>query len=326
MATDRSIVNENFLPAEPGYLALHKTGMLATRIAEAQQALNACRLCPRQCGVNRLAGERGVCGIGEKIVVASYAPHFGEEAPLVGQGGSGTIFVAGCSLGCVFCQNYGISHGSRGMELEPGQLAAIMISLQKQGCHNINFVTPSHVAPQILAALPQAIDNGLTVPLVCNSSGYDRVETLQLLAGVVDIYLPDFKFWQEESATRYAEAPDYPARAKAAIREMHEQVGELQMDADNIAVKGLLVRHLVMPGGSAETREIVGFLAGLSTDTYVNIMEQYRPEGRAADFPEINRPLEHEEYEQAVQMARQAGLKRLDEKDFAAMLRQLGIM
>jgi putative pyruvate formate lyase activating enzyme len=311
---------------EPAYLSLHKRGELDPLIADSRQALADCRLCPRQCGVNRLAGETGVCGIGEKIVVASYAPHFGEESPLVGQGGSGTIFVAGCSLGCVFCQNYDISHSNNGMALDAGQLAAIMVSLQKQGCHNINFVTPSHVVPQILAALPPAIAKGLSVPLVYNSSGYDRGETLQMLAGVVDIYLPDFKFWQTETAARYAGAPDYPDRARAAIREMYHQVGDLRIGTDGIATRGLLVRHLVMPGALAETGEIVKFLAGLSVNTYVNIMEQYRPEGKAGDFAEISRPLEHAEYEKALETAQQAGLTRLDEKDFIAMLRQLGIV
>ncbi len=314
------------MKSQPGYPALYENGELEKRIAAAENLLDSCHLCPRQCGVNRRAGERGICQTGNKIIVADYAPHFGEEAPLVGRGGSGTIFVAGCNLGCVFCQNYGISHSSQGMELSAGQLAAIMVSLQKQGCHNINFVTPSHVVPQILAALPPAVDKGLSVPLVYNSSGYDLVEALELLDGVIDIYLPDFKFWKKDTAARYAGAPDYPARAKAAIREMYRQVGDLRIDEDGIASKGLLVRHLVMPGGLAETREIVKFPAELSTDTYVNIMEQYRPEGRAAEFPDLARPLEHEEYEEALALARQAGLHRLDEKDFAAMLRQLGIM
>ncbi len=308
------------------YLTLHEKGELVPRISLARQALSPCRLCPRQCGVDRLAGETGVCLIADKIIVASYAPHFGEESVLVGQGGSGTIFVAGCNLGCVFCQNYEISHGNRGMALSAGQLAAIMVSLEKQGCHNINFVTPSHVAPQIIEALPPAIAKGLTVPLVYNSSGYDRVETLKMLEGVVDIYMPDFKFWRKDSAARYAGAADYPERARAAIREMHRQVGDLAVGGDGIAARGLLVRHLVMPGLLAETGEIVKFLADLSTATYVNIMEQYRPEGRAADYPALARPLEHEEYEKALEMARQAGLTRLDEKDFAAMLRRLGIM
>lgn len=311
---------------KPGYSVLHESGELEKRIGAARERLRCCTLCPRCCKVNRLEGELGVCKTGERMIVASYAPHFGEEAPLVGQGGSGTIFVANCNLGCVFCQNYEISHLGHGVEAEPGQVAAIMVSLQKQGCHNINFVTPSHVVPQILAALPFAIDKGLTLPLVYNSSGYDSVETLKLLDGVVDIYMPDFKFWDKESATHLAKAPDYPERARAAICEMFRQVGDLEMDQDGIAVRGLLVRHLVMPGGLAETGEIVRFLAGLSIDTYVNIMDQYRPMGRAAEFPPIDRPLDHDEYVEAVRLAREAGLHRLDEKDFVKMLRRLGIV
>ena len=314
------------MAVKPGYLALHESGELEKRIGSARESLHCCTLCPRTCKVNRLEGELGICKTGKRMIVASYAPHFGEEAPLVGQGGSGTIFVSNCNLGCVFCQNYEISHGGDGVKAEPGQVAAIMVSLQKQGCHNINFVTPSHVVPQILEALPLAIAKGLTLPLVYNSSGYDSVETLKLLDGVVDIYMPDFKFWDKESAKRLAKAPDYPERARAAISEMYRQVGDLEMDQDGIAVRGLLVRHLVMPGGLAETGEIVHFLAGLSKDTYVNIMEQYRPMGRAAEFPPIDRSLDHDEYVEAVRLAREAGLHRLDEKDFAKMLRRLGIV
>ena len=314
------------MATKPGYLALHESGELEKRIAAARERLRCCTLCPRGCKVNRLEGELGVCKTGKRMVVASYAPHFGEEAPLVGQGGSGTIFVSNCNLGCVFCQNYEISHLGHGVESEPGQVAAIMVSLQKQGCHNINFVTPSHVVPQILEALPSAIDKGLTLPLVYNSSGYDSVETLMLLDGVVDIYMPDFKFWEKESAKRLAKAPDYPQKAREAISEMFRQVGDLEMNEDGIAVRGLLVRHLVMPGGLAETGEIVRFLAGLSSNTYVNIMDQYRPMGRAAEFPPIDHPLDHDEYVEAVRLAREAGLHRLDEKDFAVMLRRLGIV
>ncbi len=314
------------MAVKSGYLALHEFGELEKRIEAARENLQCCTLCPRICKVNRLEGELGICKTGKRMIVASYAPHFGEEAPLVGQGGSGTIFVSNCNLGCVFCQNYEISHVGDGVKAEPGQVAAIMVSLQKQGCHNINFVTPSHVVPQILEALPLAIAKGLTLPLVYNSSGYDSVETLKLLDGVVDIYMPDFKFWDKESAKRLAKAPDYPERARSAISEMFRQVGDLEMDQDGIAIRGLLVRHLVMPGGLAETREIVRFLAGLSKDTYVNIMEQYRPMGRAAEFPPIDRPLAHDEYVEAVRLAREAGLDRLDEKDFAKMLRRLGIV
>lgn len=259
-------------------------------------------------------------------MVSSYAPHFGEETPLVGTGGSGTIFLTNCNLLCVFCQNYEISHLGQGVEADAGQLSSMMLSLQRQGCHNINFVTPSHVVPQILAALPKAIEKGLTLPLVFNSSGYDALETLKLLEGVVDIYMPDFKFWTRESGKLYAKAPDYVEVARKAIVEMHRQVGDLDMDGEGVAVRGLLVRHLVMPGGLDETREILHFLAReVSVDTYVNVMDQYRPCGRANQFPPIDRRLNNDEYQEALGMARDAGLQRLDEKDWLRILRKLGI-
>lgn len=235
---------------QAGYLTLHGQGKLIDRITEANKRLSPCRVCPRHCEVDRLADEKGICKTGAKAFVSSYAPHFGEESPLVGSSGSGTIFFTNCNLLCLFCQNYDISHLEQGVATDSGQLASMMISLQRQGCHNINFVTPSHVVPQILAALPKAIEKGLNVPLVYNSSGYDSVETLELLEGIVDIYMPDFKFWNRETAKRYAKAPDYPEEAREALREMHRQVGDLVLDNEGVAVKGLLVRHLVMPGGS----------------------------------------------------------------------------
>jgi putative pyruvate formate lyase activating enzyme len=311
---------------QSGYLALYREGNLDERIAEAQQRLSPCRVCPRHCKVDRLSDEKGICQTGVKAVVSSYTPHFGEESPLVGSGGSGTIFFTHCNLLCIFCQNYEISHLGQGIETDPGQLAAMMVSLQRQGCHNINFVTPSHVVPQILVALPKAIEKGLTVPLVYNSSGYDSLETLKLLEGIVDIYMPDFKFWDKDSAKRYAKAPDYPEVAQKAILEMYRQVGDLVMDDDGVAVKGLLVRHLVMPGSLEETREILRFLAReVSVDTYVNVMDQYRPCGEACHCPPIDRTLTGDEYQQALKLARDAGLQRLDEKDWLRILRKLGI-
>jgi putative pyruvate formate lyase activating enzyme len=309
-----------------GYLRLHKQGKLAERIEAAKQLLSPCRVCPRQCRVDRVSDEKGICRTGARAVVSSYAPHFGEESPLVGTGGSGTIFLTNCNLLCVFCQNYEISHLGQGVETDEGQLSSMMVSLQRQGCHNINFVTPSHVVPQILAALPKAIEKGLTLPLVYNSSGYDALETLRLLEGVVDIYMPDFKFWTRESGKLYAKAPDYVEVARKAIVEMHRQVGDLDMDGEGVAVRGLLVRHLVMPGGLDETREILHFLAReVSVDTYVNVMDQYRPCGRANQFPPIDRRLNNDEYQEALGMARDAGLQRLDEKDWLRILRKLGI-
>ena len=311
---------------QSSYLGLYESGKLSARIDKALAILGECRLCPRRCKVNRLEDERGICRTGRLAVVASYAPHFGEESPLAGQFGSGTIFFTNCNLGCVFCQNYEISHLGEGEEVTAEQLAAMMVRLQEMGCHNINFVTPSHVVPQILEALPAAIDRGLSVPLVYNSSGYDSVETLALLDGVVDIYMPDFKFWDKDSARRLAGAPDYPEKARAALREMHRQVGDLAIGANGIARRGLLVRHLVMPGGLDETREILDFLAReISVDTYVNVMDQYRPCGRAGEFPPINRPLDWEEYGEALVMTKEAGLKRLDERNWGRILRQLGI-
>jgi len=309
---------------QAGYLRLHEQGKLAERIAKAREYLAPCRVCPRHCKVDRLAGEKGICRTGAKAVVSSYAPHFGEESPLVGSGGSGTIFLTHCNLLCVFCQNYEISHEGQGIETDDGQLASMMVSLQRQGCHNINFVTPSHVVPQILAALPKAVEKGLTVPLVYNSSGYDSVETLQLLEGVFDIYMPDFKFWTKESGKRYAKAPDYSAVTQRAIVEMHRQVGDLAMDAEGVAVRGLLVRHLVMPGGLAETGEILRFLAReVSRDTYVNVMDQYRPCGKAYQYPPIDRRLTNDEFQEALRLAEEAGLHRLDERDWLGIFKRL---
>ncbi len=310
---------------EAGYLSLHRQGRLGERIAELRKMLSPCRVCPRKCKVDRLADEKGICKTGARAVVASYAPHFGEESPLVGSGGSGTIFLTHCSLLCVFCQNYEISHQGQGVEAGAAQLAAMMVSLQRQGCHNINFVTPSHVVPQLIAALPEAVDRGLNVPLVYNSSGYDSVETLQQLEGIVDIYMPDFKFWSGESAARYARAPDYPEVARRALVEMHRQVGDLVLDDAGVARRGLLVRHLVMPGGLDETREIFCFLArNISTATYVNVMDQYRPCGMAFRYPPLDQRLKNEEYQEALQLAGEAGLHRLDERDWLRIMRKLG--
>jgi putative pyruvate formate lyase activating enzyme len=263
--------------------------------------------------VNRLKGERGVCRTGSAAIVSSFNPHFGEEDCLVGTGGSGTIFFTNCNLLCVFCQNYDISHISNGYEVDTKTLANIMIELQGRGVHNINLVTPSHVVPQILEALPLAIDRGLDIPLVYNSSGYDNVETLKLLDGIVDIYMPDLKFSDSEVARVYCNAPDYPTVAKAAIKEMHRQVGDLILDGQGIAKRGLLVRHLVMPNNKAGTKDLMRFLAlEVSTNTYVNIMAQYRPCGDAQKFKEINRAITENEYKMAINEALAQGITRFD--------------
>lgn len=301
---------------EPVYLETHRRGLLSAKIAAAYEILNQCNLCPRNCLVDRHHGERGLCRTGDQPVVASYSPHFGEEDPLVGRHGSGTIFFTHCNLYCIFCQNYEISHGGEGEEIDIADLAAMMLILQKRGCHNINFVTPSHQVYQILAALPEAIEARLNVPLVYNTGGYDALETLRLLDGVIDIYMPDFKFWDPAVSQDLCQAEDYPEIARQAIKEMHRQVGDLVMDANGVARRGLLVRHLVLPQGLAGTREIMEFLAReVSPNTYVNVMGQYRPCGRAHEHPVLRQFLTGLEHEQAQQMAREAGLTRLDRRE-----------
>jgi putative pyruvate formate lyase activating enzyme len=269
--------------------------------------------------VNRLAGETRVCHTGRHAVVSSAFPHFGEEDCLRGWNGSGTIFFSMCNLRCVFCQNYDISQAERGPETPPDRLAGMMLELQRKGCHNINFVTPEHVVPQVLESLAIAAGRGLRLPVVYNTSAYDSLDSLQLLEGVVDIYMPDFKFWDPALSLRYVKAKDYPEAARRAIREMHRQVGPLKLDEKGLAKRGVLVRHLIMPGGIAGTRDILQFLADeISTDTYVNLMDQYYPAGRVSDsqFIEINRKITASEYEDAVEYARRAGLWRIDERRF----------
>lgn len=300
---------------QPSYIQLNETGLLNERIEAARALLAECRVCPRRCGADRLNNETGICRTGARAWVSSIGAHFGEEDPLVGNGGSGTIFMTHCNLMCAFCQNYDISHEGHGQGVEPELLADLMLRLVSEGCHNINFVTPSHVVPQILEALPHAIKAGLDVPLVYNSGGYDSVETLKLLDGVFDIYMPDFKFWDNGLGRRYCGVDDYRERASEAILEMHAQVGDLKNDSDGLAVRGLLVRHLVMPGNLEDTADICRFLAEeVSPDTYTNIMGQYRPCGEASDFPELGRPLSGAELRQAKEIAAQAGLKRLDQR------------
>jgi putative pyruvate formate lyase activating enzyme len=287
---------------------------LKDKVRSAYEVLKSCTLCPRNCHVDRTAGEKGFCKTGDKPFVSSYNPHFGEEAPLVGSGGSGTIFLTHCNLGCLFCQNWTISHGGEGSEISVGELANIMMLLQQRhGCHNINFVTPTHQVPMILKSLEIAIKNGLTVPLVYNCGGYESIETLKLLDGVMDIYMPDFKYTDSETAGKYSKAKDYPEVAKAAIKEMHRQVGDLVMDDQGIALRGLLVRHLVLPEGLAGTEEVVRFLVGeISPNTYTNIMAQYYPCYRASEYSSLDRRITHDEFRKAVRAARAAGLKRLD--------------
>jgi len=295
------------------YRSTYEQGLFPGLIAEAEARLKPCSLCPRQCGVDRLAGETGFCRSGYLPEISSYGPHFGEERPLVGRYGSGTIFLTHCNLACVFCQNNEISHRGEGEAVSFEQFSRIMLRLQEAGCHNLNFVTPTHFVPQILKALPAAIEQGLTVPLVYNTGGYDAVETLRLLDGVFDIYLPDYKYTRGEVAARYSQAPDYPEVVTAALKEMHRQVGDLDLDEEGIACRGLLVRHLVLPEGLAGTQEAMHFLAReISTDTYVNLMDQYRPCGDVPPDSPLNRRITRSEFKTAVRLARGEGLWRID--------------
>ncbi len=297
---------------EPAYIQTFEEGALGEKIKTARRLLSPCVLCPRKCRVDRLGGETGVCKTAEQAWVSSYNPHFGEESPLVGTHGSGTIFFTHCNLMCLFCQNFDISHEGYGQEVSDEQLAAIMLALQRQGCHNINFVTPSHVVPQILAALDLAIQQGLHVPLVYNSGGYDRPATLRLLEGVFDLYMPDFKFWNREIAESACQAEDYAEVARKALKEMHRQVGDLVTDDAGVARRGLIIRHLVLPGGLASTREIMRFIAlEISTRSYVNIMSQYRPCGRAAEIKALNTFLAPVDFRTALRQAAEEGITRL---------------
>jgi len=298
---------------EPAYIRTFEKGLFREKIQKAYDQLKACVLCPRKCGVDRLCGETGTCKTGRRAWVSSYTPHFGEEAPLVGNCGSGTIFFTHCNLLCLFCQNFDISHQGCGREVSGEELAAMMLDLQNQGCHNINFVSPSHVVPQILSAVEIAVQRGLHVPLVFNSGGYDRVATLKLLEGVFDIYMPDFKFWDPQIAEDACQAGDYPEVARNALLEMHRQVGDLALNEAGIAQRGVLIRHLVLPGGLAGTREIMRFIVQhISSGSYVNIMSQYRPCGRAAEIRGLNSHLTAKDYQAAVQAAKEEGVSRLD--------------
>jgi len=296
----------------PAYLRL-PAGILAEKVMEAEEILKECTLCPRECRVDRTSGEKGFCKTGDKPFISSYGPHFGEEKPLVGRSGSGTIFMGNCNLGCLFCQNYTISHFGEGVEMSFEKVADIMLSLQKQGCHNINFVTPTHQMPMLLRSVMLASEKGLRVPLVYNCGGYESLHALGILDGVVDIYMPDFKYTDPVPAKKYSKAEDYPQAVMAAIKEMHRQVGDLIIDKRGIALRGLLVRHLVLPEGIAGTAEAVRFIAEkISRNTYINIMDQYHPCFKALDHPPLNRRLTAQEYGDAVQMAIDAGLKRID--------------
>jgi putative pyruvate formate lyase activating enzyme len=299
---------------EPAYIKTFESGLLKEKITQAYSLIKTCALCPRKCAVDRLSGDTGICKTAKRAWVSSYNAHFGEEEPLVGTHGSGTIFFTHCNLLCIFCQNFDISHQGKGQPVTNRELADIMLHLQNQGCHNINFVTPSHVVPQILSAVENAVQRGLSVPLIFNTGGYDRITALKLLDGVFDIYMPDFKFWDSQVSETTCQAGDYPEVAKKALIEMHQQVGDLQVNDAGVAWRGLLIRHLVLPNGLAGTRKIMRFIVRhISPDSYVNVMSQYRPCGKTAGFPKIHAHLSPQEYQMAVAAAKQEGITRLDQ-------------
>ena len=303
----------NFIPA---YRSLLPSGELTQRAEQAYQHLEDCDLCARYCHMNRGETIKGaVCRTGECAVVNSFGPHHGEEDPLRGWHGSGTIFFSWCSLRCVFCQNWEISQKGTGQEVEPMQLAELMLQLQSQGCHNINFVTPSHVVAQLIAAVDIAAKQGLNLPLVYNTGGYDSPEALALLDGIIDIYMPDMKYGDSKLARQYSKVRNYVEVNFAAVKEMHHQVGDLQLDDNGIAQRGLLVRHLVLPTNIAGTEKVLAFLAQeISTNTYLNLMDQYHPCYRADEYPALARPLTRREYDEALQLAEHYGLQRLDQR------------
>jgi putative pyruvate formate lyase activating enzyme len=299
---------------KPAYLSLHEQGILTERTRLARQHERSCDLCGRYCHVDRCTTYGG-CRTGIRARIASFGPHHGEEDPLRGRRGSGTIFISRCNLRCKYCQNADISQADAGGEVSSTEFAEIMLKLQAMGCHNINIVSPTHVVAELIDALVLATDRGLKLPIVYNTGGYDSPEALALLDGVIDIYMPDMKYSCNEYGKRYSNIPNYPDVNQAAVREMHRQVGDLKLDENGIALRGLLVRHLVLPGDVAGTRAIVEFLAKeISKDTYLNLMDQYRPAYKAREYPMLNRPLQSDEYAQAVQWATEAGLKRLDSR------------
>jgi putative pyruvate formate lyase activating enzyme len=314
--TAAAAVDRSRLSIWPAYLALLDSGELERRVAEAYGRMEDCDLCARYCRVNRRQTLKGVvCRTGELAVVHGYGPHHGEENPLRGLGGSGTVFFSWCNLRCVFCQNWEISQKGEGREVGPETLARMMLDLQQQGCHNINLVTPSHVVPQILAATLLAARQGLRLPLVYNTGGYDSPEALALLDGVVDIYMPDMKYGDSATAHRYSHVRNYWEVNQAAVREMHRQVGDLALDGRGLARRGLLIRHLVLPGDLANTAAVLAFLAReISPGTYLNLMDQYHPCYKAFEEPPLDRSLTPEEYEQALRLAEEYGLRRLDRR------------
>jgi len=298
---------------KPGYLSLLDSGKIEGRIQKARELLSSCTVCPQTCRVNRLEGEIGECRIGSRARVSSYGPHHGEESPLRGWKGSGTIFFSGCNLHCQYCQNASISQSGGGREASPEQLAGMMLSLQERGCHNINFVSPTHVGPQIMEAVFVAAKQGLTLPLVYNTGGYDSIQMLGLFSGIVDIYMPDMKYADPQVGETYSRVEGYPTVNQRAVKEMHRQVGDLVLDEQGIAVKGLLIRHLILPHQLAGSAQILKFIAEeISRNTYLNLMDQYRPSYRAHRYPELNRRLTRKEFTEVEKLAYELGLERGD--------------
>lgn len=299
---------------EPAYLNLYRNGQLEKRADALWDMMRTCRLCPRQCGAKRLEGEKGFCQADGTLEISSYNPHFGEERPLVGRGGSGTVFFTNCSLRCVFCINWEISHGGVGQPSSADQLASMMLALQNKGCHNINVVTPTHYAAHMVRALDIAAARGLHLPLVYNTCGWENIEVLKMLDGIVDIYLPDFKYADGTMAARYsAGARDYPQITQNALLEMQRQVGTAIPGKDGIMQRGLMIRHLVMPNDVSGTQGVLKWIAdNLPKNTYVNLMSQYQPTFKAMDYPQIARRITTAEYHQAVQTAKDLGLTNLE--------------
>ncbi len=293
----------------PSYLTLYKDGRLAERADKAFSLLESCSLCPRRCGVNRLKDEEGFCRTGRLAKVYSYMPHFGEEPPISGHCGSGTIFFSGCNMACVYCQNYKFSQLNEGREVESSELAHFMLELQELGCHNINLVTPTHVLPQILKALSLAIPTGLRLPLVYNTGGYELPEVIRLLEGIVDIFLPDMRYAEDRLSMKYSNAPDYPEYNQATVKQMHQQVGTAQIDEQGLIGKGLIIRHLVLPDNIAGTSKIMRFIAQeISSQTYISLMSQYLPCHKAGEYPELSRRISQQEYTQAKEIMLESGL------------------
>ena len=299
---------------EPGYLSLHRSGELKRRGEKLWAVMESCELCPRMCGVNKLKGERGFCHANSQLEISAFHPHFGEERPLVGRGGSGTVFLTNCSLRCVFCINWEISQGGEGGPRSLDEFANIMLALQRMGCPNINFVTPTHYSPHILLAVDKAAAKGLRVPLVYNTCGWEKVEILKILDGIVDIYLPDFKYSDGRMAAKYSSgAATYPEVTKKALLEMHHQVGVAKPAPNGLMYRGLMIRHLVMPNDVSGTGEVIDWIAtNLPKDTYVNLMSQYTPRYKAIDYPELSRKITREEYTDAINHAKEAGLTNLE--------------